>query len=96
MDKSSYFHYFFAECALSLVMNKVITASEANREFSRMLREVGSGTSYTITVHGKPMADLVPRVDKEKMEKAKQRLLKRLRRQKPMNSGPFSRDEAYE
>ena len=77
-------------------MNKVITASEANREFSRMLREVGSGTSYTITVHGKPMADLVPRVDKEKMEKAKQRLLKRLRRQKPMNSGPFSRDEAYE
>lgn len=77
-------------------MNKIITASEANREFSKVLREVGGGTSFTITVHGKPMADLVPRVDTEKMEKAKQRLLKRLRRQKPMNSGTFSRDEAYE
>lgn len=78
-------------------MNKMITASEANREFSKMLREVGSsGTSYTITVHGKPVADLVPRLDKERMEKAKQQLLRRLRRQRPMNLGPFSRDEAYD
>jgi prevent-host-death family protein len=78
-------------------MNKIITASEANREFSKMLREVGnSGVSYTITVHGKAVADLVPRVDKERMEKAKQKLLRHLRSQKPMNSGPWSRDEAYE
>ena len=78
-------------------MNKTITASEANREFSKMLREVGSGgTSYTITVHGKPVADLVPRIDKERMERAKQKLLRHLRSQKPMNSGPWSRDEAYD
>lgn len=77
-------------------MNKIITASEANREFSRVLREVGSGVSYTITVHGKPVADLTPRVDREKMEKAKQKLLRHLRAQKPMNSGPWSRDEAYD
>jgi prevent-host-death family protein len=77
-------------------MNRIITASEANRDFSKMLREVGSGASYTISVHGKPVADLVPRVDKKKMEKAKEMLLKHLRSQKPMNSGPWSRDEAYE
>ncbi|HEY8670744.1 MAG TPA: type II toxin-antitoxin system prevent-host-death family antitoxin [Terriglobales bacterium] len=78
-------------------MNKIITASEANREFSKMLREVGnSGVSYTITVHGTPVADLIPRVDKERMEKAKQQLLRRLRKQRPLNSGPFSRDEAYD
>ena len=74
----------------------MITASEANRDFSKMLREVGRGASYTITVHGKPVADLLPRVDKDRMEKAKQKLMKRLRRQRPVNSGPFSRDEAYE
>jgi prevent-host-death family protein len=80
-----------------VAMNKIITASEANRKFSKMLPEVGdSGISYTITVHGKPVADLVPRVDKEKMEKARRQVLRRLRKQQPLNSGPFSRDEAYD
>lgn len=37
-----------------------IGAFEAKTHLSRLLREVEGGRSYTITVRGRPVADLVP------------------------------------
>jgi prevent-host-death family protein len=37
-----------------------VTATEANRQFSRLLREVEEGGRITITKDGRPVAILVP------------------------------------
>jgi len=84
-------------------MNKTISAAEANRQFSRVLREVREeGASYTVTSHGEPVARIVPANDAETAEKKRQRdeawkqLLERLRNQPALNLGKWSRDEAYD
>lgn len=76
-------------------MEKTIAAAEANRNFSRILREVGAGDSFTVTSHGRPVARIVPAgaVDREA---AKQRLLQCLAEVKPMNLGKFNREDAYD
>jgi prevent-host-death family protein len=80
-------------------MDKTISAAEANRQFSRVLREVRErGTTYVVTSHGEPVARITPpaQPNVDEKEQAKQRLLERLRSQPAMNSGPWSRDEAYD
>jgi prevent-host-death family protein len=78
-------------------MNK-ITASEANRQFSKLLQNVRAGESYVITSHGKVVAQLIPPTIQNDGERRKawDRLLKRLEKQPARNSGPWSRDEAYD
>ncbi len=51
--RCSDFHYFIR-------MEKTITATEANRRFSRILREVEAGDSFTVTSHGSPVARIAP------------------------------------
>jgi prevent-host-death family protein len=41
-------------------MERTITATEANREFSRIFREVASGESYVVTARGKPLVRITP------------------------------------
>ena len=41
-------------------VEKVIQATEANRHFSRILREVAEGDTFTVTSHGRPIARIVP------------------------------------
>lgn len=80
-------------------MNKIVTASEANRSFSRLLKDVRKGHRIEVTSHGEVVARIVPADSTEegaRRDKAWKALLKRLRDQPPMNSGPWSRDEAYE
>jgi len=76
-------------------MEKVIQATAANRNFSRILREVAQGDSYTITSHGRPIARVVPAHTKGS-EAAKQRLLDHLRSQPAMNIGPWTREELHD
>ena len=53
LDASSAIAYF--PC-----MDQSNAAAEANRRFSRLLREVREGQSFTITAHGRPVARIVP------------------------------------
>jgi prevent-host-death family protein len=76
-------------------MEKVIQATAANRSFSRILREVAQGDSYTVTSHGRPIARIVP-ANAKGSEAAKQRLLEHLRSQPAMNIGPWTREELYD
>ena len=76
-------------------MEKVIQATEANRQFSRILREVAEGNTFTVTTHGRPIPRIEPAQAKGS-EAAKRRLLKHLRNQPAVDIGPWTREELYD
>jgi prevent-host-death family protein len=78
-------------------MEEAISAAEANRNFSRMLRSVRDGHSYVVTSHGRPVARLIP-VDQfaDTSSAARDALVARLRRQPIVHIGHWTRDELYE
>jgi prevent-host-death family protein len=83
-------------------MEKTVTAADANRKFSELLRGVRQGRRYVVTSHGKPVARLVPADDENSNVQAAAHaaLLRRLRTQKlPKGANPrnrWTRDELYE
>jgi prevent-host-death family protein len=78
-------------------MDKVISAADANRNFSKLLREVREGHSYVITNHGRPVARIIPAYDHVESEgHGRAALLERLRSEPVVNIGPWSRHESYE
>jgi prevent-host-death family protein len=78
-------------------MEKAVSAADANRKFSKLLRAVREGHSYVVTSHGKAVAKIVP-VEKGGgvTHRARVVLLKRLRSQPVVTIGRWSRDELYE
>jgi prevent-host-death family protein len=76
-------------------MEKVIQAAEANRRFSRILREVREGDSYTVTSRGQPVARIVP-AQADDRATAHKRLLERLEKQPALRLGRWTRDDLYD
>ncbi len=78
-------------------MEKLVSAADANREFSKLLRAVREGKSFVVTSHGRAVARIVP-ADKNSGVKRRARatLFKRLRSERPLTVGRWSRDELYE
>ena len=78
-------------------MEKVVSAADANRKFSELLRRVRDGESYVVTSHGKPVARLIPAGARDDAATgAHSSLLSRLKRQRPVKSERWTRDELYE
>jgi len=78
-------------------MERVVSAADANRKFSELLRAVREGQSYIVTSHGRPIARIVPIEENEGIyTKARAALLKRLRSERVTNIGRWRRDELYE
>ena len=80
-------------------MNSAVSAADANRNFSRLLRDVRDGGSYVITSHGKPVARIVPIEKHDEVRAAAKLLLLRRLRTQPATVppiGPWTRDELYE
>ena len=77
-------------------MDESISAAEANRSFSRLLRGVREGRSYVVTSHGRPVARIVPVSSDEARSEAFSALLKRLERQPSLNVPRWTRDELYD
>lgn len=76
---------------------KTISASDANRHFSNLLRDVATGEVITVLSRGKPVATIAPaRSGSMRREAAKLSLLERLHRQKPSGARNWARDELYE
>jgi prevent-host-death family protein len=74
-----------------------IPAAEANRSFSRVLREVRENqASFVVTAHGKPVARILPCTPDTGRAKARTALLARLDRQPVTEIGRWSRDDLYE
>lgn len=77
-------------------MSAAISAADANREFSKLLRQVREGRSFTVTSHGRPVARIVPVSTADATRQhARATLLARLERATPRTLGAFTRDELY-
>lgn len=76
---------------------KTISATEANRQFSALLREVAAGTTVTVLSRGRPVATVAPAGERRRSNAgARQRLLQRLRQQGSSGARDWRRDELYE
>jgi prevent-host-death family protein len=73
-----------------------MSAADANRHFSRLLRDVQAGETVTVTSRGVPVATIAPAVSGgDEAKTARQALLRRLQNQ-PAAGGTWNRDELYE
>ncbi len=76
---------------------KTITAADANRHFSGLLREVATGEVVTVLSRGNPVATIGPVVrESGQRQIARQTLLSRLRQNKASGTRNWTRDELYE
>ncbi len=78
---------------------KTVTASDANRQFSVLLRQVAQGHSVVITSRGKAVATMSPLTQTQdlKRQAAKAELLKRLSKQSASGKvRKWTRDELYD
>jgi prevent-host-death family protein len=77
-------------------MDETISASDANRKFSQLLRAVRGGRSYLVTAHGKPVAKITPVAEDSLAAGAREALISRLRTEPVVKIGRWTRDELYE
>jgi prevent-host-death family protein len=78
-------------------MQRAVSAANANRRFSELLRAVKRGDSVLVTSHGKPVARIVPATEHARTHHAaRATLLARLRRERVVTIGRWTRDELYE
>ena len=76
---------------------KTISAADANRHFSSVLRDVATGEVVTVLSRGKPVATIAPaRAGSAEREAAKRNLLTRLRQQKTRGTRDWTREELDE
>ena len=74
-----------------------VSAADANRRFSELLRAVKSGHSVVVTSHGKPVAKLVPVLEHERTAAgARTALFTRLRAERAVRVGRWTRDDLYD
>ncbi|TPI33951.1 type II toxin-antitoxin system prevent-host-death family antitoxin [Mesorhizobium sp. B3-2-1] len=78
-------------------MDESVSAADANRKFSLILRGVREGQSFVVTSHGRPVARIVPADNRcQVASRSRNTLLSRLERQPVVDAGQWTRDELYE
>lgn len=78
-------------------MDEAISAAEANRRFSSLLRGVREGRSYVVTSHGRAVARVISAGGHEaEPTHARATLLARLEKQPVVSVGRWTRDELYD
>jgi prevent-host-death family protein len=77
---------------------KAVTSTEANREFSKLLREVAQGQTVQITSRGRPIATLSPVSTRtaQRQAVAQAQLLARLAGLGSSGPRNWTRDELYD
>lgn len=78
-------------------MDEAVSAADANRNFSSILRSVREGQSFVVTSHGRPVARIVPANKFEDTSSAgRAALFARLESQPVTDIGRWTRDELYD
>ena len=78
-------------------MFRNVSAAEANRQFSRLLRRVRSGHRFVVTSHGRAVAKLIPAEEGDAVAShARAALVARLHAEPVITVGAWTRDELYE
>lgn len=76
-----------------------VSAAVANREFSKILREVANGETVIVTSRGKPVAEIrspiATAMSDERADKHRQ-FIEELRKRPAMNFPRLTRDDFYE
>ncbi len=81
----------------TLIKTEEISATEANRSFSALLRAVGEGRSYIVTSHGRPVALISPPPEVSADHEARhQELMDYLLTLPTHHIGPWTRDQLYD
>ncbi|OGR03100.1 MAG: hypothetical protein A2511_02530 [Deltaproteobacteria bacterium RIFOXYD12_FULL_50_9] len=76
---------------------RTVRATEANRQFSSVLKQVSQCEEFLIVSRGKPVATLLPvKISGKPRLAARDILLKRLSDQNLSGSRNWTRDELYE
>ena len=76
---------------------KTVTAGEANRRFSAILRQVSQGEEMTIVSRGKPVATIGPvKTDSPDRRAAQKNLIRRLKKSEISGSRNWTRNELYD
>lgn len=76
---------------------KTITASDANRRFSALLREVSQGEEVTILSRGRPVAKMISaHLARSQKNGMKRVLLARLKTQRVTGERNWTREELYD
>ncbi len=79
---------------------RTVSAAEANRHFSKLLRAVQAGERVVITSRGKPVAEMTPANDMADTDAVRRRavdeFIARLRAQPALNLPRATRDDAYD
>ncbi len=79
-------------------VSAVISASDANRSFSSLLRQVAQGQRFTVLSHGRPVATIAPAQEAKATRAASRRALLARLAQQPATGAPRSwqRDDLYD
>jgi prevent-host-death family protein len=79
------------------MMEEPVSAADANRNFSQLLRAVREErASYIVTSHGKPVARIVPfEADATVREPARAALVARLKSTPVSRAGRWKREDLY-
>lgn len=78
-------------------IEEAVTAAEANRRFSELLRGVREGGSFVITSHGRPVARILPfDRDARSSSGARRALFARLASERVVDAGRWTRESLYE
>ncbi len=81
----------------TLVNMKTISAADANRYFSSLLRDVATGEVVTVVSRGKPVAVISAANQEDAFKvRAHKRLVERLKSQPSNGARNWTRDELYE
>lgn len=76
---------------------RTVTAADANRQFSSVLRDVAQGETFTVLSRGKPVATISgAKPGDAQRNLAKTNLMARLRAQAATGSRNWTRNELYE
>lgn len=74
-----------------------VTAADANRNFSTILRRVREGETFVVTSHGRPVAQIGPADEESRArEIARDALIRDLRDRPIIKAKPWTRDDLYE
>jgi prevent-host-death family protein len=76
-------------------MSRTITATEANRRFSEILRDVANGESFTVTSRGRSIAHIAP-VELADQHKRMKRLQAYVKTLPIRHSGDWTRADLYD
>lgn len=81
-------------------MTRTVSAAQANREFSKLMRLVESGEEVVVTSRGKPTIKLVPVIEVDDTAMRRQRafdaMTRRLESQTAQNLPRATREDMYE